>query len=145
MLATNKYPATYLKERKRDVAAQLDSFEALAASGRAGSEAGKKAYGDALAAVEAAFCANLIQALDHAFVHRTRGQEGKDGNALNEVRMLCASLQTADAVLMADKTIKYDPARAVSGIAPGEKISLRVAVTRRLVDAFLAGIEAKFS
>ncbi len=145
MLATNQYPATYLQERKRVVTAQLEAFEALSASGRAGSELGQKAYGDALAAVEAAFCANLIQALDHAFVHRTRGKEGKDGNALNEVRMLCASLQTKDALMLADKAIKYDPTRAVTGIQPGDKISLNVAVTRRLVDAFLAGIEAKFS
>lgn len=66
-----------------------------------------------MAAFEQSFLANLVLVLDHFFVHRTRALEGKDGNALNEVRMLCDSILLNDSVMTANKTIKYDPARSV--------------------------------
>ena len=38
------------------------------------------------------FFNGLVLQLDYSFVHRTRNLEGKDGNPLNEVRVLCSSL-----------------------------------------------------
>ncbi len=39
----------------------------------------------------------MILALGHYFVHRGRHTEGKDGNPLTEVRMLCdAIMETRD-------------------------------------------------
>jgi hypothetical protein len=53
-------------------------------------------------------------------VHRARGLEGKDGNPLNEVRMLCDSILQKDGVMTADKTIKFDPAKSVLRLQPGD-------------------------
>ncbi len=39
--------------------------------------------------------------------------EKKDGNPLNEVKMLSNSIMNNGSVMCADKTIKYDPAKAV--------------------------------
>lgn len=38
---------------------------------------------------ESRFFNDQVLLLDYMFVHRLSGQEGKDGNALNEVRVLC--------------------------------------------------------
>ena len=57
-------------------------------------------------ALEPIYLANLLIAMDAHFIHRLRGAEGKDGNPLNEVRMLCYSMINSDNVLQADKTIK---------------------------------------
>ena len=48
---------------------------------------------------------HMILALDHYFVHRSRTMEGKDGNPLNEVRMLCHAIMENEGRMSADKTI----------------------------------------
>ena len=73
------------------------------------------------------FFGNLVVVLDGYFVHRTRAIEGKDGNPLNEVRMLCSSILGHDGVLAADGTIKYKPEASVLGLAVGK-------ATKRPVD-----------
>ena len=145
MLATNKYSMAYVNERRRAVLDHLSAFEAYAAASQPKDGVNEKSFRSALGAAEAAFCANLVQSLDHAFVHRTRGLEGKDGNPLNEVRMLCAALVTKEGVLVADKTIKYDPGKSVLGIKVGDRVLLACVATRCLAEAFLDGIEAKFT
>ena len=39
--------------------------------------------------------------------------EGKDGNPLNEVRILCNSMMNNNNKMCADKTIKFDSAKSV--------------------------------
>jgi hypothetical protein len=63
---------------------------------------------------------NLTLVLDSYFVHRTRAIEGKDGNPLNEVRMLCNSILRSKGVLSADKTIKYEADTAVLKLRVGD-------------------------
>jgi hypothetical protein len=77
-------------------------------------------------------------------VHRTRAVEGKDGNALNELRMLATSLLEHGGTFTVDKTVKYDPARSVLGLGAGEPVTLTPASVRRLAEAVFAEIEAKF-
>jgi hypothetical protein len=38
----------------------------------------------------------MVLGLDHYFLHRVRKLEGKDGNPLNEVRVICDSLTDND-------------------------------------------------
>ena len=79
-----------------------------------------------------------------SYVHRLRKAEGKDGNALNEVRMLAASLLEHDGVLTADSSVKYDPAKSVTGLAIGKRIALDRKSFERLAEAFFAEIAAKY-
>jgi hypothetical protein len=87
----------------------------------------------------------LVVAIDASFVHRMRGLEGKDGNPLNEVRMLANSILTNQAVLAADSTIKYSPQMAVTGVSVGEAIALDKSGFERLVAAFLHEIRLRFA
>lgn len=87
---------------------------------------------------------SLLIALDAHFVHRARGLEKKDGNPCNELRMLVASWLAGSDVLLADKSIKYDPARSVLGIAVGGRLALDLSGAKRLAHAFLDDIETKF-
>ena len=41
---------------------------------------------------EVRFFNDQVLLLDHMFLHRLTGIEGKDGNPLNEVRVLCNSI-----------------------------------------------------
>jgi hypothetical protein len=88
---------------------------------------------------------NLILLLDACFVHRTRAREGKDGNPLNEVRMLCNSILRNAGVLGADKTIKYEPETSVLKLRIGDEIALDEGQIWLLSDAFFAEIQHKFS
>jgi hypothetical protein len=131
MLATNKCPIAYVNERRRVVLDHLMAFEAHAACCRPNDGVKEKSFRAALGAVEAAFCASLVQSLDHAFVHRTRALEGKDCNPLDEVRMLCAALVTTEGVLVADKTIRYEPDKSVRGIEVGDRVRLSCVTVSR--------------
>lgn len=55
---------------------------------------------DADAVLESVFFNNLVIVLEATFMHRDRDQEGTNGNALGEVRVLAASLMD-DGVTMA--------------------------------------------
>jgi hypothetical protein len=99
----------------------------------------------AVVGFEAVFFSHMVVALDRYFVHRTRGREGKDGNPLNEVRMLCNSILEHEGVLTTDKTIKYDPAKTVLAIAIGTPIRLKETDFNRLAAAFFAEMEKRFS
>jgi hypothetical protein len=64
--------------------------------------------GDALASFEPAFFNNLVFTLGSYFLHRSRTIEGKDGNALNEVRILCNSV-TSNGSLFGTHTAAVAP------------------------------------
>jgi hypothetical protein len=90
------------------------------------------------------FFNNLVLALDSYFVHRARAKEGKDGNPLNEVRILCNSLVNHHGLMSADKTIKYGPAKAVLTYRMGGEIKLSEADFRNLSSAVFAEIERQY-
>lgn len=120
---------------KARVDEQLASYEAVreAAGGCA-----------ALASFETSFLENMVLSLDSLFGHRARGKEGKNGNPLNEVRMICGSLMRGDSRLLSDSTIKYDPARSVLGTRIGEQMPWTPEGIGRLCHAFLSEIETRY-
>jgi hypothetical protein len=50
-----------------------------------------------------------------------RNKEGKDGNPVNEVRVLSESLVQGDGTLTVPKSIKLDPESSVLHHAPGDE------------------------
>ncbi|HYI36801.1 MAG TPA: hypothetical protein VEX39_09370 [Thermoleophilaceae bacterium] len=125
MLAVKTYPADYVASCRDRVHALLDAYS--------GSDA-----------FEPLFCDHVVLALDHYFVHRQRGMEGKDGNPANEVRLLAESIAENDGVLRADKQIRLDPAASVLGLAAGDPIRLGVDDVRRLAGAYFDEIGRRF-
>jgi len=104
MLGESNYSQEYVDDCRKKVAAQVAAYRRMA-----------KAAGPstALEAFEPVFFNNMVLVLDTFFTHRLRGKEGKDGNPLNEVRVLCASLMSNGDVMTADKTIKMKPETSV--------------------------------
>lgn len=98
----------------------------------------------ALMDVESAYCRGLALHLELAFVGRARSQEGADGNALNELRMIARSLLEGDGLLLDDATVAYSSERAVLGIAVGDPIVLDPDGIERLTGAVLNEIRARF-
>ena len=87
----------------------------------------------------------MVLALDQYFVHRLRGQEGKDGNPANEVRLLTVSITENDGRLVADTQIRLTPESSVLGLAAGDAVRIDEDGFRRLADGYFAEIEKRFS
>ena len=134
MLAMSSYPTPYIEGCRAQMQAQLAAYRALVAA----------APGPALAEFEPLFFNNLVLVLETCFMHRTRAVEKKDGNPLNEVRMLAASLLEHGGVLTADSTIKYNPDKAVLKLPIGAPIRLTAAGFTALAEAYFAALTAKF-
>lgn len=134
MLAVTSYKPDFLAAQRDRVSRQLAAYDALV----------KGAKAKDVAAFGPEFFESMVLALDHFFMHRQRSFEGKDGNPLNEVRMLAVSLLEKDGVMTKDNTIKYDPAKSITGIAIGEPIVVDRETFERLANAFLGEIEKKY-
>ena len=134
MLGRATYPLDFIMACRKRAEKQLGLYDALAA--KAGPE---------VAAFAPEFFNTMVLALDHYFMHRLRGKEGKDGNALNEVRMLSSSILENEGVMTKDNTIKYDPAKSVTGIAIGETIIIDRQQFEALADRFFDEIAVKFT
>jgi hypothetical protein len=139
MLGVKTYPQDYIDASRARVAAQVASFRALAEPAH---DAGLISP---LAGFSHEFFNNMVIVLDATFVHRLRGVEGKDGNPLNEVRMLANSLTAGGGLLTADKTIRYDQGKAVLGLPLGQPFRLSEDQFVELADAFYAELERKFT
>ena len=139
MLGRNTYTKEEVTHAKSAIVAQLEAYKALL-KGVGGAAADKKA----VAAFEPLFFNNLLLALDRPFVHRVRAVAGKDGNPLNEVEMICASIMDDDGILTKSTVIKLVPEQSVLGIQFGESIRLTQQQFEQLSAAFFAELEAKF-
>ena len=103
---------------------------------------------------EVRFFNDQVLLLDHMFVHRLPGIEGKDGNPLNEVRVLCNSILLNRGKLQVDKlpgwpmsagaSIKLPPEKSVLKLGPGDDVKLTEGDFVRLSKAFFAEIEMKY-
>ncbi|WEK05459.1 MAG: hypothetical protein P0Y65_04160 [Candidatus Devosia phytovorans] len=138
MLAMTSYPEVYVQLTAAKVEEQHAAYAALAKSAQG------TAAEQALTAFASEYFATALLALDHHFMHRMRGMEGKDGNALNEVRMLSDSIMEHGGVLQENKTMKYRSDKAIAGIAIGQKIVLDAATFERLAKAYLEEIGKRF-
>ena len=104
---------------------------------------------------EVRFFNDQVLLLDHMFVHRLPGIEGKDGNPLNEVRVLCNSILLNRGKLQVDKlpgwpmsagaSIKLPPEKSVLKLRVGDDVKLSEADFVRLYKAFFAEIKKKYS
>jgi hypothetical protein len=82
--------------------------------------------------------------LDALFVHRTRAIEKKDGNPLNEVRIMCNSMLHNNSIMCADNTIRLNPTKSVLKYQVGDEIKLNEADFLLIFKAFFAEIENKY-
>ena len=134
MLGEKTYTRDYIDCCRQKVESDIATFDGLKASSR-----------DGAAAIETTFFNNMVLVLEQMFVHRLRTVEGKDGNAMNEVRVLATSLLENGGTLTPDKTIKLTADKSVLGIDYGARIALTRDTFQPLSEAFLDQIEAKFS
>jgi hypothetical protein len=140
MLGMKKYPKDYVKACRARVDTDLRAYRKHA--GKAGEE------------FEARFFNNQVLLLDHMFVHRLAGVEGKDGNPLNEVRVLCNSLLLNNGKFQVDKRpgwpesagsgIKLSPEKSVLKLEAGDEVKVREADFVRLSEAFFKEIEKRY-
>lgn len=115
VLSVKSYPADFVEASRARFVSLLDAYRRLTETLPAGSLTVASEF-------EHRFVHAVLVSLDAAFVHRVRAQEGKDGNALNEVRMLAESILANDGVLAPNTTIKYVAARSVTGVDIGQPI-----------------------
>jgi len=128
MLAVTSYSPDHVAACRNRIAADIAAYEAAGPS----------------AQLDPVFYGMMVMALDRWFVHRQRSIEGKDGNALNEVRVLSDSIVGHGGMLVVDKGIQLKPDTSVLGLEPGATILIDKAGFHRLSEAFLAELEARF-
>src|SRR5205823_2336741 len=141
VLGMKKYPKAYIAACRSRVDANLHAYD--------------KQVGKApLKEFEARFFNDQVLLLDYMFVHRLSGIEGKDGNPLNEVRVLCNSMLLNRGKLQVEKLPGW-PNSAVAGLTlPPEKSVLKLKVGDevklnrddfvRLSNAFFDELEKKY-
>lgn len=144
MLCVNNYTKKYIDECRSKIVAQVSAYQTLVATARNPTATDEPLLNAAIEAFEPHFFNNMVLALDSCFVHRARAIEKKDGNPLNEVRMLCNSMMDNNNMMCADKTIKYDPAKSLLKYRIGDEIKLNATDFMRLSAAFFAEIESKY-
>jgi len=142
MLGMKTYPKDYIAACKKRVEANVKSWR---------KQVGKSADPD----FEARFFNDQTLLLDYMFVHRLSGAEGKDGNPLNEVRVLCNSLLLNEGKLQVEKKpdwptsavsgLKLPPEKSVLGLKNGDAIQVTEAGFLKLSKAFFAELEKKYA
>jgi hypothetical protein len=140
VLAVRTYPKAYITECHAQMVVQLDAYRRLTAAAAGGNGATRVA----LEVLEPILFNNLVIVLDSYFTYRTRGIEGKDGNPLNEVRMLSHSLRHGKGRLLADSAIKYRPEKTVLKLQIGDEIRLDPGRFHALFEAYFAEIKRRF-
>ncbi len=136
-----KYPKDYIAACRARVDADLRAYR---------DGVGKAATKE----FEARFFNDQVLLLDYMFVHRLTGTEGKDGNPLNEVRVLCNSLLLHRGRVQVDRLpgwpnsassgMTLPPEKSVLKLKAGDEVRLSEADFVRLYKAFFAELEKRF-
>lgn len=92
MLAVSSYSQEYVVACRARMESQLAAYRKLAAEAKKQGGPDAAAAASALESFESVFFNNMVLVLDSYFTHRLRAIEKKDGNPLNEVRVLCNSM-----------------------------------------------------
>src|SRR5436309_1416098 len=137
-----KYPKAYIAACRARVDADLRAYRSQAG------ETPSKEF-------ESRFFNDQVLLLDYMFVHRLSGIEGRDGNPLNEVRVLCNSILLNKGKLQVDRLqgwpnsavsgLKLPPEKSLLKLQVGDEVRLTEADFVRLSKAFFAEIEKKYS
>jgi hypothetical protein len=145
MLGMRTYSREYVDACRVKVESDLATYRRLATAPERQTTVDGSPVTAAVQSLETAFFNNMVLVLDYLFVHRLRTIDGKDGNPLNEVRVICDSILQHNGVLTADKSIKLLPGKSVLKYQFGEPIKLNEADFERIFQAFFAEIENKFA
>lgn len=145
MLGMREYDGDYIDACRSRVETQTAMFREVAQAARDHGDADVSGLEGALESLESEYFNNMLLVLEGYFVHRLRGVEGKDGNALNEVRVLARSLMENGGTVVEDTQIALDPERSVLGLRVGEPVRLTLQQYTRLSDAFFRELERRFS
>ena len=113
MLCVNNYTQKYIDECRSKVEFQISVYKNLITTAGSKNVTNETKLNAAIESFEPVFFSNMVLVLDNYFVHRSRTMEGKDGNPLNEVRILCNSMMNNNNKMCTDKTIKFNPAKSV--------------------------------
>jgi hypothetical protein len=140
MLGRKTYTRQELDHGQQAINGQLAAYDELRKT------VGNGKASRALAEFDSRFFNALLLTLDRLFVHRLAGPnyEGKDGNALNEVRIIVDSLISNDGKMRADKQIKLTPEKSVTGLEVGDSVVLTREQLGRLSEAFFSELERRF-
>ena len=136
MLGVSKYSPEYIAATRKSINAQVKAYDQVAKAA--------DGAGPALESFEHVFFNNMVLVLEQHFVHRLRTGEGKDGNPMNESRVIAGSLIENGGRMLADKQIRFKNG-SLLGYEPGDEIKLSKSDFQKLAKGFLAGIEEKFS
>src|SRR6266540_4514743 len=100
---------------------------------------------------ESRFFNDQVLLLDYMFVHRLSGIEGKDGNPLNEVRVLCNSILLNHGKMQVDKlpgwpnsavgSIRLTPENSLLKLKVGDEVKVTEADFLRISKAFFTEME----
>lgn len=129
MLGRKNYPREYIERCRRDVEAQIEEFNDLP---------------PVTSTFARRLAGHLVIVMDACFVNRLRATEGKDGNALNEVRLLAQSLMYGD-VVVDDSTVTWTKDAMVLGLTKGDDLELTISDVDRLQRAFFAQMIDKYA
>ena len=138
MLGMKTYERGYVNACRAKIDADVRAFKRSGAKG-----------------LETTFFNNLVLKMEYMFVHRFSGIEGKDGNPLNEVRVLCNSILLNEGKLQVEKLpgwpnsavagLKLPPDTSVLKLRVGDEVKVSEADFARLAKAFFAEIETKYT
>jgi hypothetical protein len=144
MLAVKNYTQKYIDECRANINLVLSTYQNLVKTSREQVGDTNEQLNSAIESFEPNLFNNMLLALNDYFVHRMRGLEKKDGNPLNEVRILCDSIMNNHNKMSSDNTIKYDPTSSVLKYEVGDEIKLNEKDFELISEASFAEIEKKF-
>lgn len=140
MLSKKTYPKEYIEGCVIKIEMDISEFDYLLKTIKEAKINSK----EALISFEHRYFNNMVLVLEALFIHRMRGKEGKDGNPLNEVRMLSNSIMENSGKMDEEKSIKYKPELSVLKYQIGDDIKLTQLDFVKLSNAFFDDLKSKY-